>query len=521
MGAMRGVGGAAIALPSSAAAYTATLPCRSLSSMDTTLPAVADVSAPTHDAPPRSPREVWMALLVAAAFFMENLDGTIIATAVPAMARDFGVAPVDLNLGVSAYLLTLGVLIPISGWMADRLGARTVFAAAIAVFTAASLLCGMVDSLGAFIATRVLQGVGGAMMVPVGRLVVLRSTPKERMINAIAILTWPALVAPVLGPPLGGFITTFASWRWIFYLNLPLGAAALVAALWLIPNEKAREPRPFDWFGFALTSGGLFGILWSVEVVSRPDMQWREVAMSLVPGVLLLAAGVVHLGRAKNPMLSLAALRVPTFAVTFWGGSLFRMSTGAVPFLLPLLFQVGFGLDAFHSGLLVLAVFAGNLSMKPMTTSVLRRFGFRTVLIGNGLLNAVLLASLALLSPATPVWVIAALLFAGGMTRSMQFTTLNIVAFADIPQSQMSPANTLFSTVFQLAMGIGIALGAVAIRLGQWAAPHLGFGQLPAASFRLAFVVIASVALLGLIDSVRLARNAGDHVARPQLKPAN
>jgi EmrB/QacA subfamily drug resistance transporter len=490
--------------------------------MDAILPAVADHSIPLTDVPaPDRRREVSIALLVAAAFFMENLDGTIITTAVPAMARDFGVAPVDLNLGVSAYLLTLGVLIPISGWVADRIGARTVFASAIAVFTVASLLCGLVESRGAFVAMRILQGVGGAMMVPVGRLVVLRSTPKERMINAIAILTWPALVAPVLGPPLGGFITTYASWRWIFYLNLPLGVLALVAALWLIPNEKSREPRPFDWLGFALTSGGLFGVLWAVEVVSRPDMHWREVVVTLVPGMLLLGAAVVHMHRAAHPMLSLSALRVPTFAVTFWGGSLFRMSTGSVPFLLPLLFQVGFGLDAFRAGMLVLSVFAGNLLMKPLTTPVLRRFGFRTVLVGNCLLNAALLAALALLTPTTPVWLIATLLFAGGMTRSMQFTALNTIAFADIAQPQMSAANTLFSTVFQLAMGLGIALGAVAIRLGDWAAPHLGLAQVPAASFRLAFLVIAVVALLGLIDSLRLPRDAGDHVSRPRRKVAD
>lgn len=219
-------------------------------------------------------------------------------------------------------------------------------------------------------------------------------------------------------------------------------------------------------------------------------------------------------------MLTLSVLRVPTFAVTIWGGSLFRMSTGAVPFLLPLLFQVGFGLDAFQAGMLVLAVFAGNLLMKPLTTPVLRRFGFRTVLIGNGLLNAVLLACLALLTPATPVWLIATLLFAGGMTRSMQFTALNTVAFADIPQPQMSDANTLFSTVFQLAMGIGIALGAVALRLGDWAAPQLGLAQVPAASFRLAFLVVGLVALLGIIDALRLSRDAGDHVSRPQGKVA-
>ncbi|MDB5633626.1 MAG: major Facilitator Superfamily protein [Tardiphaga sp.] len=463
----------------------------------------------------RSRREVWTALLVAAAFFMENLDGTIIATAVPAMARDFGVAPVDLNLGISAYMLTLGVLIPISGWVADRLGARMVFTAAIFIFTVASLLCGLVDNLALFIALRVLQGVGGAMMVPVGRLVVLRTTPKERMISAIAILTWPALVAPVLGPPLGGFITTIASWRWIFYLNLPIGLLALAAALLLIPNDKAKEIRPFDWPGFLLTGSGLFGILWAIELTGRPDLRWLDVLSCLAPGALLLAAGALRLRRAAHPMLSLAALGVPTFAATFWGGSLFRMSTGAVPFLLPLMFQVGFGLDAFHAGLLVLAVFAGNLVMKPFTTPVLRRFGFRATLLGNGLLNVILLASFALLAPTTPVPVMAALLFAGGMARSMQFTALNTMAFADIPQLQMSAANTLFSTVFQLALGLGIALGAAAIRLGEWLAPLIGLDRWPAAPFRLAFVVVALTALTGMIDNVRLARNAGDHVARP------
>lgn len=447
---------------------------------------------------------------------MENLDGTIITTAVPSMARDFGVAPVDLNLGVSAYLLTLGILIPISGWVADRFGARRIFSLAIVVFTLASLLCGITTDLWSFIALRVLQGVGGAMMVPVGRLVVLRTTPKERLIGAIAILTWPALVAPILGPALGGFITTYASWRWIFYLNLPIGALALVAAWLLLPAERSAERRPFDWPGFVLIGGGLFCTLWASEIASRPDVQWLEVGLFILPGVLLLAAGGWHLRRAEHPMLAVSALRLPTFAVTIWGGSLFRMSIGALPFLLPLLFQLGFGLDAFRAGLLMVAVFAGNLIMKPFTTAVLRRFGFRTTLIGNGLLNAVTIGLCAFLSPQTPVVIIAALLFLGGMFRSMQFTALNTIAFADVPQPQMSGANTLFSTAFQLGLGLGIALGGLAIRLGEWLVPRIGLADWPAAPYRLAFIFIAIIAFAGLIDSLRLAPGAGDSVARPK-----
>lgn len=464
-------------------------------------------------------REVMTALLVAAAFFMENLDGTIITTALPSMAHDFGVAPVDLNLGVSAYLLTLGILIPISGWVADRFGARKVFSAAIVIFTLASLLCGFANSLPAFIALRVLQGVGGAMMVPVGRLVVLRTTPKERLIGAIAILTWPALIAPVLGPALGGFITTYASWRWIFYLNLPIGALALAAALLLLRDETPAERRPFDWRGFLLIGGGLFCLLWSSEIASRPDVRWLEVGSFLFGGLLLLGFGVVHLRRAANPMLAISILRFPTFAVTFWGGSLFRMSIGAMPFLLPLLFQLGYGLDAFHAGLLIVVTFAGNLIMKLFTTPVLRRFGFRTTLIGNGLLNAVTIALYALPGPQTPLVVIAVLLFVGGVFRSMQFTALNTLAFSEVPQPQMSEANTLFSTVFQLALGMGIAVGALAIRLSEWLVPHIGLSQWPAAPYRLAFVLVAVVALLGIWDSLGLKADAGDNISRPTKNP--
>jgi EmrB/QacA subfamily drug resistance transporter len=469
---------------------------------------------PADAAPASSTRPLLIALLVAGAFFMENLDGTVIATALPQMAVSFGARPVDLNIGMSAYLLTLAVFIPISGWVSDRFGARSVFASAVIVFTLASVLCGFADSVGVFVAMRILQGIGGAMMVPVGRLVVLNNTPKEQLISAIATLTWPALVAPILGPPLGGFITDHATWRWIFFLNLPLGILALIFALILIPNIVREERRPFDWLGFILSGLGLAGVMYGLELIGRPDPAWGAVGIYLGTGALLLVASTLHFLRAAHPLVELAGLKKKTFAVTIAGGSLFRIAIGAVPFLLPIMLQVGFGLTAFHAGLLTLAVFAGNLTMKPGTTPILRRFGFKSVLIVNGILNAILIGACSLFSPDAPIWFMVPILFLGGMCRSMHFTALNTIAFADIPQRQMTGANTLFSTAFQLTMGMGIAVAAIGIRLGQVVAGPLGLSGVTGIEYRLTFLLLGIIALLAVIDCLPLDPKAGDNVSR-------
>lgn len=458
-------------------------------------------------------RNTLTALLVATAFFMENLDGTVITTAVPAMARDFGVIPTDLGLGVSAYLLTLGVFIPISGWMAERFGSRRVFCSALILFTLASLACGLADNLWAFIALRVVQGIGGAMMVPVGRLVLLRSTPKHDLMRVMSILIWPGLFAPVLGPPLGGFITEYTSWRWIFYLNIPVGFAALAAAWLLIPNEIEDTRRPFDWQGFFWIGGGLASVLWGVELCGRAELPWQEMTLFLGVGAAMLAIGIRHLNRHPHPMLLLTPIKHPTYAVNIRGGSLFRMSVGAVPFLLPLMFQVGYGMDAFHAGQLVLVVFAGNLAMKMFTTPVMKRFGFQRILLCNGVINTLALAACALIGPAMSFPTTAAILFIGGLSRSMQFTALNTLAFADMPQEELSAASSLFSTMSQLALGMGIALGAIAIRIGEWTAPVLGVDQAPGAAYRLAFLVVALVSLVGMLDLLGLKRDAGSSVS--------
>jgi EmrB/QacA subfamily drug resistance transporter len=456
-----------------------------------------------------------IALLVAGAFFMENLDGTVVVTALPQMAMSFDVHPIDLNVGVSAYLLTLAILIPASGWVVDRFGARPVFSAAIAVFALASILCGLCQSLGAFTFARILQGAGGAMMVPVGRLTVLRVTEKRDLMRAIATITWPGLAAPVLGPPLGGFITAYASWRWIFLLNAPLGVVALIVALRIMPSRPKEAAKPFDRAGFVVTGAACFALMYGLDLVGRGDASWPIAAASMLGGVAVGALAILHAKRRPQPLVDFRALSVRSYALTIWGGSLFRMAIASVPFLLPLLFQLGFGLNAFQSGMLVLAVFAGNLAMKPFTTPTLRRFSFRSVMIVNGLLNAGVIFACALLTPATPVAIILGLLFVSGLTRSMQFTALITLAFADVPQDWMSGANTLLNIAQQLAMGMGIALGAIALRIaGRFDAAAAGV--VPLASFRIAFVIVGAVALLGMIDVLGLHPTAGDEVRRPK-----
>lgn len=450
----------------------------------------------------------WLMLLVTGAMFMEILDGSIIVTALPSMARSFGEAPMALELGVSAYMLAVGVFIPASGWVAERVGARNILAAAIVLFTLSSLLCGRAQGLGEFVALRIVQGMAGAMMVPVGRLVIMHHTPKDQLMAAMSSLIWPALIAPVLGPPLGGLITLHLGWQWIFYLNLPVGLLALAACLWLVPADRGEDLRPFDWPGFVLCGGATFALLLGFDrIATTPDLAG---AVLIGLGLVLGAVTLGHFRRAAAPMLGLGPWAIQTFRASQRGGSLMRLSIGAAPFLLPLMFQIGFGYDAFHSGLLVLAVFAGNLGMKTVTTPILRRFGYRTVLIGNGVLCAAMLGACALLTPETSLVMTVLVLFLGGCTRSMQFTAINTVTFADVPRPQMADANGLSNTLGQLAMAAGITLGAISVHAGHVATGWLGWtGE--GADYRFAFMVVALTTLAGVVDMVRLPGGAGDH----------
>ena len=450
-----------------------------------------------------------LALLVAGAFFMEFLDGTIIVTALPRMASSLGAAAVDLHIGITAYLLTVAVFILPGGWAADRFGARTVFTAAMAVFTAGSVLCGLANSVEAFVAARVLQGLGGAMMVPVGRLVVLRTTAKPDLLRAIATLTWPGLTAPLLGPPLGGFLAEHFSWRWIFLVNVPLGLIGIALALRLVPQLRPSGRRPFDGVGFALAAAWCLCATLALDLVGDGGASWA--------GVTALAAGAAaaapllwrHLRRHAHPLIDPAPFKVPTFRLVMLTGSAMRTLIGAMPFLLPLSFQLGFGMDPFHAGLLVLTLFAGNLGIKPLTSAVLRRCGFRTVLVGNGLVQAATMLAFAAISTATPIGAVVMLLALSGASRSLQFTALNTLAFADVPQPWMAPANTWFSVAFQLSLGIGVAIGAVALRLACAAA---GIAAPGLAEFHAAFAVIALCMTVAALAGLRLPADAGSVV---------
>ena len=455
-------------------------------------------------------RSTMIALLVAITFFMENLDATVIATALPDMARTFGVAAVDLNIGMSAYMLAVAVFIPISGWLADRLGSRLVFSSAIVLFSLSSLMCGLSDSLQTFVAARVLQGISGAMMVPVGRLAVLRSTEKKDLVRAISFITWPGLVAPVLGPPVGGFIVTHASWPWIFYLNLPLGVLALVAALILIPKKDEVSSRTFDFGGFLLVGMASAALLYGVEMLgqSRANL-WQGLALSGVGATLGILAWR-HMRRHAQPLLALGVMGVRTFSVCLCGGSVFRIAISTLPFLLPLMFQLAFGLSAFDAGLLVLAVFAGNLAMKPFTTWVMQRWGFRPVLMINGILGVLAIAACALLDERMSWALIVFILFVGGLSRSMQFTAFNTLGFADIPKAQMSDASTLFSMFFQLSMAMGVAIGALLLRLAMNI--HGNTGHAETGDFQLVFLCVAVIAAIAVLDNLRLPPGAGESV---------
>jgi EmrB/QacA subfamily drug resistance transporter len=447
-------------------------------------------------------------LLIAGANFMEFLDGTVIATALPEMAHTFHANAIDLNIGMTAYLLTLAVFIPISGWVADRFGSRRIFASAIAIFTLASVLCGLSDGLTSFTLARILQGLGGAMMVPVGRLVVLRTTEKKDLIRAIAYLTWPALAAPIVGPPLGGFITTYANWRWIFFLNAPLGIAAFILTFILLRDERADERPAFDWITFLLCGTACTSFVYGLELLGQANATWKAgvalVGLSAVTG----AAAIATTRRAQVPLIDLESLKLRTFAVTIFGGSIFRIAISVSPFLLPLMFQIGFGMDAFHSGLYVLALFAGNLGMKSLTTPVLRRFGFRRVLIVNGIAIGLAILLCALLSPDTP-WALAVLvLFLNGLCRSMQFTSMGTLAFVDVPFERMSAANSFFSTVQQMSGSMGVAVGALALRMATLWRGH-AHGTPDVADFHIAFALVSVLALLAVFDCARLPPDAG------------
>ncbi len=453
---------------------------------------------------------VLTAFIIATALFMENMDGTVLATSLPAIAHDLGQDPIVLKLALTSYLLTLAVFIPASGWVADKLGARTVFCSAIAVFTLGSILCGASSSLPTLIAARVFQGLGGAMMVPVGRLVLLRSTPKAEMVNALAYLTVPALIGPIAGPPLGGFITTYFHWRWIFWINVPIGLFGIALSLKFIENIREREIARFDFNGFFLSGPGLLALIFGLTIIGR-DIVPASVDVGLIlGGVALLVAYVRHARRDPDAIIDLKLLKSPTFFTGVVGGFLFRIGIGAIPFLLPLLLQIGFGLTPFESGSLTFAAAAGAMAMKFSASAILRRWGFRRVLIVNGVISALFLASYGLFTAHTPHWLLVAALLSGGFFRSLEFTALNALGYADIDPARMSRATSFASVVQQMSGAVGVSVAAASIESIRFA---LGDGQLVARDMSLSFGVVALIALSSIAIFARLKPEAGAEVS--------
>jgi EmrB/QacA subfamily drug resistance transporter len=451
-----------------------------------------------------------VALIVASALFLINLDGSIMTTSLPQMARSFGVSSVDVSAGVAAYLLAVAAFIPLSGWIADRYGAKRVFAGAIVLFTLASIACGAASSLGEFILARVAQGLGGALMMPVGRMIVLRRAEKHEIMQATALITWPALIAPVLGPVLGGAITTYADWRWNFLLNAPLGIVGLLLVLAYVPDDREADRRPLDLLGGVLTSTALFLLIYALEQLARPAAGAAG-AWTLIAALVTGLGAVSWLRRAKHPLIDLRPFGYGTFrATTLDAGALHRLAISATPFLLPLMLQDIWSLSPFQAGLVIFVYFGANLAMKTITTPLLRLAGFKRVLVVNGLIGAVCVGACGFLSASTPIALTCVVVFLAGASRSLQMTALNTLSFADLPGELRSSGATLSTMMQQLAMAVGIAAAALFLQLSQ--SLH-GSLALSASDFRWAFVAVAACALVGTLLLFRMDRDAGWEVS--------
>ncbi len=453
--------------------------------------------------------------IIGSALFMQTLSATVISNALPTMAHALDVSPLALNLAITAYLLAAAIFLPISGWLADRYGARIVFTLAIIVFTCASAACGFAQSLDQLVLARIVQGAASAMLMPVGRLVLLRTVPKTELVGALAILTMPGLLGPMIGPPIGGFIVTFADWRWIFFLNVPVGVLGVILVTLFVPDVREEIRTPLDWKGFILTGLACAGLVFGFENLGRGALPWWALTLMLLGGAVSAWLFLEHAKRSAAPILDPTIFRYQTFSASIIGGAFLRFAIGATPFLLALLLQLGFGMTAFEAGLTTFAAAAGALAMKTTAPPLIRRFGFKPILIWNGLISAVLMFAYAFFTPQMPHVLLLAILLIGGFFRSLQFTSLNGLAYAEVPDERMSRASTLSSMGQQLAQSIGVGLAAVLLHLS------LQFNhtdEISVAIISPVFAIMACITLLGLFWFVRLPDNAGAEMSGASVK---
>ena len=454
------------------------------------------------------PRRVIVTLIVACALFMQNLDSTALATALPAIANSLGETPLRLHLAITSYMLSLAAFLPASGWIADRYGARTIFRLAMIIFMLASITCGLCDSFEALLAARIVQGAGGALMVPVGRLILVRSVPKSELISAMALMGMPALIGPIIAPVLAGFIITVASWRWIFWFNAPIALLGVVLCSIFIDDIRESQQKPFDGVGFVLSGFGLCGTLFGLDAATTHNHVDPLAIVSLVGGLVACALYVLHARRVDNPILDLAMLKLPTFRISVTGGTLFRFGVGATPFLLPLMMQQGFGYTPLQSGAITFVSAAGSFGMRSMAKTILRKWGFRQVLIWNTLIASAFLSLCATFDTDTPKVLMMTVIFFGGVFRSLQFTALGTLGFADIDGPLMSQATSFQQMAQRLSLSLGIAISASVL---NWTS-H-GAAQLPLHSFSAAFLVIGALCVGLQFPQPRPRRGGGNRRA--------
>ncbi len=455
-------------------------------------------------------------LVLAVALFMENMDSTVIATSLPAIATDIGAEPISLKLALTAYFVALAIFIPLSGWMADRFGAKSIFRVAIVVFVVGSICCAFSDSLLTFVLARFLQGIGGSMMTPVARLVLVRSTPRNELVSAMAWLTIPALIGPITGPPLGGFLTTYLSWHWIFWINVPIGIIGIILVTRFLNEVEVRNERPIDVPGLILSAVTFAGIMFGFSVISLPAIPtvagYTAIAVGVVTGLLYLR----HARRAEYPILDPKMFRLPLFRNAIIGGSLFRIGIGAFPFLMPLMLQLTFGLTPFESGLTTFVAAIGAIISKFGAERLYRRFGFPRTLMMTAVIGCGFLAINGLFTPTVPHWLLMASLLIGGLTRSFFFTGVNALVFSDVDEARTSQATAINAVSQQLSVAGGVAVAGGALEL----ASRTHAGGLILADFHIAWFVVAAVAVSSAIPFLRLPPDAGSDVSGHRAKIA-